>query len=700
MSGKNKKTFDKPKQSTKAASSRAAELLGGNFAGVNAFKANAALAFSQFGRAESNDEYPQDSSFEEKDINKNESLDSKKSPNSEILKKGKKALNKTKKFELPPNSPIDENLASLVKRMGKKDVTTRLKTLDEIDVYVLNYIKIKEGLIQNPNSYNEIEGVINCLLMGWPTVFGSQIFDIDRRIRLSILKVHRSFITICEKKSAMVLSQIMGPWLASFFDLNNEISRLSISIFDENFGKTDDQKKRVFGFCQVGILDFLRTSLIDSNEDTFADKRYSDQEELKFRYQMVIGQSFKSLEYLLNNVEKETISKEFHIYQELLGTQKLWKNFISSSYESSQVIFSAYSCFSAFMKKINEHEFDFDVNICRNIARDVIKFSLSSKREASSQSYIWDSVVYSTKAFPELWIPENNSTKNNLINYLIRYFKSGEANLSPLVSYPSLYLLLNFIPVQVFLKDNTGFDILSAVWLGAPLEIRQTLPGYKITQPISTSDPSEISQAKEVNPKALEAKNKSLNSFINSICECSLFIWTVQFKSFYNTENYVIEKENFLNTQISSSLDSILNFCIRSGYQGSENNDPKVASLIIERIFGNSFQKLCQDDDKIFELLNKQILESFESVIETNVKSPKFSNSAIRLLSLLSNISELLENDSKSKPLSDKIKMGLHSIEKWAKLLSSKYYKFLLDDIPHLTDTSDLSTWFLLRAKT
>ncbi|OMJ22716.1 E3 ubiquitin-protein ligase listerin [Smittium culicis] len=682
MSGKNKKTFEKPKQSTKAASSRAAELLGGNFAGVNAFKANAALAFSQFGRVENNDEYA-------KETNSNDSIATKKSPNSESFKIGKKTLSQTKKFELPHNSPIDESLASLIKRMGKKDVTTRLKTLDEIDVYVLKYIKIKEELNQKPISYNEIEGVINCLLMGWPSVFGSQIFDIDRRIRLSILKVHRSFISICEKKSVMVLSQIMGPWLASFFDLNNEISKLSSSVFDDNFGKTDDQKKRVFGFCQVGILEFLRTSLIDSNEETFADKRYSDQEELKFRYQMVIGQSFKSLEFLLNNVEKETISKEFHIYQELLCTQKLWKNFISTSYESSQVIFSAYSCFSAFMKKINRYEFD--VNICRNIAKDVIKFSLSSKREASSQSYLWDSVVYSTKAFPGLWIPENNSTKNNLISYLIRYFKSGEANLSPLVSYPSLYLLLNFIPADVFIKDNIGFDILSAVWLGAPLEIKQTLPGYKITQPISTSDPSEVAQAKEVNPKALEAKNISINSFINSICECSLFMWTVQFKSFYNTENYIIEKENFLNNQISSSLDSILNFCIRSVHQGSENKESKVSSIIIEHIFGNTFQKLCQEDDKIFELLNKQILSSFESTIESNIKSPKFSNSAIMLLSLLSNIKELLEKHSKGKALSDKIKSSLYSIEKWAKLLSNKYYKFLLDDIPHLSDTSDLN---------
>ncbi|OLY84953.1 E3 ubiquitin-protein ligase listerin [Smittium mucronatum] len=678
MSGKNKKTFDKPKVASKSTSkSRAVELLGGNLAGVNAFKANAALAFSQFGRESLQDYHDTDQSSEFSNCNSDSIKNSHQSfSRSKSSKKDSK--HSTKKFELPPNSPIDDNLANLVKRMAKKDVTTRLKTLNEIDTCLLNHLGTDQNSDKFSNQAHNKDALINCMLMGWPSVFESQIFDIDMRVRISTLRVHNNFIDLVGKKSALVLNQIMGPWLASFFDLNNEVSKISKSIFNSNFGKNTDQKSRVLDFCQSGILEFLISNLIDSNEDSFGDKRYSDPEELKFRYQMIIAESMKTLEYMLESSTPELVSKHLISYKNLLQNESMWSEFLNQKHESSHILTSALSCFSVFMKKVPK--LDLDSEVCLKIAKNAVKFALSSKRDFTTQFHIWDPVIYSTMAFPEIWFPEKDSPKNKMIGYLTRYFKSGDANLAPSVSYPSLFLLLNFIPKDVISENLSGLQILDSIWAGAPIDVLSFTSlsnqnNYTMTQKKINEIPK-----RDQNPKTLLNSRKSVTFFLNSICECSMFIWTLLYKKISAVDDSHNEAFDSLSLHIKSSTESILDLSIKFG-STNKIADSDVEMAIITGLFGKTFQGICIEDDQISFILNLNILPSFQDVIQRHVIFPDLAYSSLHLLSSICNLTEILLESSNLTQFSDKVSEKLKEIEFWALTLSKNNFDALITQI-------------------
>ncbi|PVU95676.1 hypothetical protein BB559_002636 [Furculomyces boomerangus] len=665
MSSKNK---PKQKTSSKATSSRAAEILGKNSLAVNAFKANPALAFTQL--SQKSFQYSQHTEQYSSDLPQ---------------------TSKSPPILVNPDSPIDSSIAVLIKRIGKKDSTTRLKALDDLFSYTLPYI--------SQDSSQNIDPIINGLLLGWPSVFSKQVLDIDRKIRFASLKVHANFVLLLtnKKSAAKCLKQIMGPWICSFYDSSTEASKISLSSFESSFAKTPEQKTRVLEFCLDEILDYLKTNF---NLDNPPQKYEIDLQEISSQNQMVVQQSLRALEYLINNLPNKLISK----FNPILNDISMWKNFIFHKTSNFNITKAAFACFSAWMKKldssklnsntldnntktslensnISNKNLDSSIENSLEISILFISFSLECP-DPSYHTFMWDAILLATKNFPQIWnLPaikstpkQKSSTKkknpDTLISNFIQFLSKGYANSVPSITYPSILVLLHLLPTEILFlpyepsvnpnihsklaiknkgtKENTeniiGFIIIKAVWTGAPLEIKKLiLTNQKLDQKAlddtnnSTKNTRDSIIDERIHKgKTLENSSIKNESFVSSISECTLYIWSITPSTSSNILSSDSMDKQFSQLIKEKLLENIENSISEIAIIAIRYNTNTSSDLEIKNIVSNQFFKKLDNLAKIMPNFAKEkMVKTLTHVFNNEANSPEHTHSAIKLLQLI-----------------------------------------------------------------
>ncbi|KAJ2688482.1 hypothetical protein IWW39_002174 [Coemansia spiralis] len=442
MSGKGKQPRVKGNLKP-TSSSRAADLLGGDMSAINAFKANPALAFSQLSR-------PLPSG-----------------PTTEVAPAG--------------IEQIDGRLASQIKRLGKNDSTTKIRALFELKSYATEHTW-ETGL----------EG----MLLAWPPLFKRHIFDPDRRVRVAVAGVHSVLVKRCGKRLAPNLKPLIGPWVASFYDPHKEVGKASRLAFELVF--PESKRTEAYSYCLREILEYAQDNIVNQTKESLSDPRFFDAEEMRTKYEHVVGASFGALTLVIEEVPKDRLTEEQATFDELLGNREAMK-FVGSN-ESTFMRRSVYRLIRIIMLKCPE--------LVRDTYRVMAQALLSNcfaEADPNAHGDMWDAVLLLTKSYPQVWaIDEGGKKAKSVASRLFEFLGSGKCRLAPTISYPSILALLANLPPAIV--DDMSFQAAfgDALWKGA-----------------STT-------GAEPGSRAYHQENVGL---VSAICECFSFLWARALKA-------------------------------------------------------------------------------------------------------------------------------------------------------------------------
>ncbi|KAJ2043867.1 hypothetical protein GGI08_007272, partial [Coemansia sp. S2] len=351
MSGKGKQPRVKGNLKP-TSSSRAADLLGGDMSAINAFKANPALAFSQLSRP---------------------TTLSSPSPTPEST---------------PGIDQIDGRLASQIKRLGKNDSTTKIRALFELKSYA---------------SEHTWETGLEGMMLAWPPLFKRHIFDPDRRVRVAVAGVHSVLVKRCGKRLAPNLKPLIGPWVASFYDPHREVGKASRLAFELVF--PESKRTEAYAYCLKDILDFAQDNIVTQTKESLSDPRFADAEEMRAKYEHVVGASFGALTLVVEEVPKDRLVEEQATFDGLLSNKEAMA-FLGGSESTTYIRRSVYRLIRIVMLKCPE--------LVRDTYRVMAQALLSncfSEADPNAHGDMWDAVLLLTKNYPQAWVSDEGGKK-------------------------------------------------------------------------------------------------------------------------------------------------------------------------------------------------------------------------------------------------------------------------------------------------
>ncbi|KAJ2175733.1 hypothetical protein IW139_001387 [Coemansia sp. RSA 353] len=436
-------------------SSRAADLVGDDTAAINAFKANPALAFSQFSRG------------------------SKAKSGAATPENGSGATT--------PNSVLDQidgHLAAQLKRLGKHDAKTKMRALFELKAYIDEHTW-ETGL----------EG----MMLAWPPLFRRHVFDPDRRVRASVVQVHADLVEKIGRRLAAQLRLVIGPWMAAYFDPHREVARTARHAFETVFSEA--KRKEVFVFCSGELLEFATDNIVNQTVETMSDARFTDEQEMRSKYEHVVGASFGVLGLVIEETESNPLMERQAEFDVVLENKRTL-DMIGSP--SSYIRRSVYRLIRAMMLKCPELAATSHVAL----ARALLKHCFSDS-DPNAHGDMWDAVLLTTKNFPRVWISDGSGNKGPSPASRMFEFLRARCRLAPTISYPSVLALLANLPAEALDAPSFQQQFDAALWHGA-------------------TESTDGSRSAHQGSRSAHREGVAL---VTAICECSAFLWTRTLKS-------------------------------------------------------------------------------------------------------------------------------------------------------------------------
>ncbi|KAJ1720833.1 hypothetical protein LPJ53_004577 [Coemansia erecta] len=506
-------------------SRRAADLLGGDMAAINAFKANPALAFSQFSRTTpgaSSGNGPSASSGVSSPASKSGTATPTAGPASSAA--------------VAALDQIDGQLAAQLKRLGKNDSKTKMRALFELKSYV---------------SEHSWETGLEGMLLAWPPLFRKHIFDPDRRVRAAVANVNSALVIKIGKRLAAHLKQLAGPWVASYFDPHKEVARTSRSAFERVF--PESKRPEVYAYCVGELIDFASDNILNQTQETLSDPRFVDPEDMRSKYEHVIGVSFGTLGLVVEEIDSEKLLEHKSQFDEVLGSKTALK-FVSS--QSSLIRRGVYRL----IRNVMLH--------CPALARDtngVLAQALLAgcfgDSDPNAHGDMWDAVLLTTKNYPQVWLSDSSSDSKKKqkkpIDRLLEFLRT-RCRLAPTISYPSILALLANLPAAVLDAPSFQSDFDNALWQGASI----------------SAGSSELAAVGSSSSRANHLENVAL---VSAICECFSFLWTRSLKNASVSDDASNSNvRDFVAKEISRETDRLWHFYLSNPESAEEMAQPVV----------------------------------------------------------------------------------------------------------------------------
>lgn len=175
---------------------------------------------------------------------------------------------------------VPGDLRLTLRKMGKKDVTTKIKALQE-------FISLCEQL--------PLESV-KTVLPFWPRIYAKLALDDDRRVREHAQKAHLHFTSQLGRNIAPHLKELMGVWSTSQCDTYAPASTVAAQSLKSCF--PDHKLTEALAFCHNEIMDYIRDSLFKVEDVT---------EEQKER--ILVG-SLAGYSLMLQQIQKKDLESE------------------------------------------------------------------------------------------------------------------------------------------------------------------------------------------------------------------------------------------------------------------------------------------------------------------------------------------------------------------------------------------------------
>ncbi|KAJ9575352.1 hypothetical protein L9F63_025698, partial [Diploptera punctata] len=207
--------------------------------------------------------------------------------------------------EFDPN--LNPNFHLVLKKMGKKDSTTKLKALQEFSELIRN---------------SEPEAVKTVLPL-WPRLYCHLAVDVEHRVREAAHQAQRAVVLRAKRNLAPYLRQLAGPWFTSQYDTYPPAATAASQAFQDAF--PPNKVTEAIIFCQEQILNYIHDNLIVHTPQTLSNATTVTAEEMEAKYQRVIISSLHGYALYLQKLPADQLKAANQANKKILASKKFWK---------------------------------------------------------------------------------------------------------------------------------------------------------------------------------------------------------------------------------------------------------------------------------------------------------------------------------------------------------------------------------------
>ena len=187
------------------------------------------------------------------------------------------------------DAELDPDIALALKKLNKKDSTTKIKALGEL----LGFFSADGG---------RTDDELALVLPQWQLTFDNVAMDADRRVREALFVALRALVVRVKKHMTKHIRGLMLPWLCARFDTEASVRLAANAAFSALFppAKIGD----AFLYCKSEILHGLDANLAHTVQ-TLCDPKIFSKEEADDTIARVHASSLLALAHVLEALSKE-----------------------------------------------------------------------------------------------------------------------------------------------------------------------------------------------------------------------------------------------------------------------------------------------------------------------------------------------------------------------------------------------------------
>ena len=340
-------------------------------------------------------------------------------------------------------------LSQLLRRLDKKDATTRAKNLDRL-CEIANTCKPKDA---------------REMLSHWMYVLDKLWMDNDRRVRTNAFKIMLTLTKRVPKALRKRSKAFLTPWLCSMFDPCRDVSKLaerSFHLLHEDsvdlmtFLKQEDEE--TIGWILEDLEKYLRSSKSD-----LSDLKLVSVHEAEIRFSRVLMTSFRTLRRVMSVMF--TTGASNIVVSKLKW--KVWSCLKSGSKYDSAVTRAAHSTFQLILSKGKESViskwFESDMSRLKRYTDLVVASSLFAEKSRENHTIMCNSMLMFLKQFPSCW--SSVSYETVLLPRVWSFLRHGCYG-SDL--YDSMFVFRSMVPKSIEDKDEFVMNWFESFWEGIP----------------------------------------------------------------------------------------------------------------------------------------------------------------------------------------------------------------------------------------
>ncbi|XP_068634592.1 E3 ubiquitin-protein ligase listerin [Aristolochia californica] len=366
-------------------------------------------------------------------------------------------------------SGVDGDMAQHLKRLGRKDPTTKVKALMSLSAL----FKEKSG--------EEVALVIP----QWAFEYKRLLFDYNREVRRASNETMTCLVSTVRRGLAPHLKFLMGPWWFSQFDPVPEVSQAARQSLQAAF-PTAEKRLDALILCANEIFLYLDENL-KLTPQAMSDKAVP-MDELEDMHQRVISSSLLALATIVDillGIESTTDSDNVTAESSKHASKARFaaissaeKIFLSHKYflqmfksQIPGIRSSTYSVLACFIKHM-PHLFN-EGNL-KTLSASIL--GAFQEKSPTCHSSMWHMILLFSKRFPESWSLTN--VQKNVLSRLWHFLRNGCYG-SQQISYQNLVPFLETVPPQAVAGEQFLLNFFQNFWTGRkPLYSSDDLPVF------------------------------------------------------------------------------------------------------------------------------------------------------------------------------------------------------------------------------
>ncbi|KAL1308440.1 hypothetical protein HN51_050397 [Arachis hypogaea] len=354
-----------------------------------------------------------------------------------------------------PFPDVDSEIAVHLKRLGRKDPTTKLKALGALSV-LLQQKSAKDVLLIVPQ---------------WAFEYKKLLMDYNREVRRATHDTMTTLVVSIGRDLAPHLKTLMGPWWFAQFDPAYEVSQAAKRSLQAAF-PAHEKRLDALILCTTEIFMYLEENL-KLTPQNLSDKAVAS-DELEEIYQQVISSTLLALATLLDvlicqqerpgfeNVTAEPKHAAKARVTAVSFAEKLLmdhKNFLDFLKSQRPAIRSAtYNLLKSLIKNIPQVINDGNI---KTLATAIL--GAFNEKETTCHRSMWDVILLFSRGFPDGWTSMN--VQKGILNPFWNFLRNGCFG-SQQISYPALVLFLDSVPPKSIEGDKFFPEFFKNLWIG------------------------------------------------------------------------------------------------------------------------------------------------------------------------------------------------------------------------------------------